>query len=442
MATNFNQNAASLLSATNRIEVPYIKVQIGKYTFGTYDKQYLNETSEQGFYKKAEITYPNYVQSLNITKINGRVNQYELNLTYPIKPGDDPNFFEKVFSSVKKTRKIIFTYGDMSAPEYIYRNEQAIITKVGKNFDPQNAKINYTVYAISSSTLSYSGSYTFGGLYKKPSDEIKRVLKDPSLGLSSLFYGMKNMALVEQYNLIESDDKEVYIERHINTTPLDYLRYLVSIMVPNGLPSNSNKTQTFYILTIHDEAENEIRSINNNNQSLRELGGPYFKITKVSKNLKHPEAYNIVFGYPSGNIITAFNIENNENYSIYYDYQADLNTVDYVERISDSGEIEKVYAPLVSSGNYKHKTRTEDITWWSKITEYPINATMTIKGLLRPALLMEYVNLNIIYFGKKYVDSGLYIITKQVDNISERGCRTTLNMTRVDSPEDFEDLEV
>ena len=67
---------------------------------------------------------------------------------------------------------------------------------------------------------------------------------------------------------------------------------------------------------------------------------------------------------------------------------------------------------------------------------------MTIKGLLRPALLMEYVNLNIIYFGKKYVDSGLYIITKQVDNISDRGCRTTLNMTRVDSPEDFEDLEV
>ena len=434
MPRNNIQNSISLLSSTSRVEVPYIRVQIGDYSFGAYNKQYLNETTEQGFYKKANIQFPNYIQSLTITKINGKVNQYELTLIYPITPADDPNFFEKVFSSVSTTRKIVFSYGDMSVPEYIYKNEQAIITKVTTNFDQQGAKITYNVSAISSATLGYSGSYTLGGFVGKPSDEIKRLLKTTSYGLSSLFYGMADYSKVESLGLIASDDKQVLIEKQTNITILDYLKYLVSIMVPVSLYSNQNKSRAFYILTIHDEAENE----QINNESLRVLGGPYFKISKVVKNMKHPEAYDLTIGYPSATIITNFNIENNENYSIYYDYQAKLNTAEYVERITRDGEVERVYAPAISSRNEKHITRPQDITWWSKITEYPISATITLKGLLRPALLMEFVNLNVLFFGKKHIASGIYIITKQVDSISGSGCRTTLNLTRIDSPDSME----
>lgn len=434
MALNFNQNAASLLSATYRVEIPYIRVQIGDYSFGGYEKQYLNETTEQGFYKKANIKYPNYVQSLSIIKINGKVNQYELVLKYPIKPGDDPNFFEKVFSRENRKRRIIFSYGDMAAPEYVYKNEQAIMTRIGKNFDVQNAIITYTVSAISSAILGYSGSYTFGGYTKKPSDEIKWLLKQDHLGLSSLFYGMADYARVEQLNLIASDDKEVYIQKKVNISVLDYLQYLVSLMIPVSAYSNNNKTQTFYILTIHDEAENEVL----NNIGTRVLGGPYFKITAVTKNMKHPEAYEVTLGYPTATSITSFSIENNENYSIYFNYQNELNTTEYVERINDNGEIDMVYCPAITSKNDQYQTRPQDITWWSKATEYPINATLTVKGLLRPALLMEYINLNIIYFGKKYLDSGVYIITKQTDRIDGSGCRTVLNLTRVDSPDSME----
>jgi len=434
MPVNFNQNAASLLSSTYRVEIPYIRVQIGDYSFGGYDKQYLNETTEQGFYKKANIQYPNYIQSLNITKINGKVNQYELVFIYTIRPGDDPNFFEKVFSRENKRRKIIFSYGDMAAPEYVYKNEQAIITKVGKSFDLAGAKITYNVSAISSAILGYSGSYTFGGYTKKPSDEIKWLLQQKDLGLSSLFYGMADYARVEQLNLIASDDKEVYIQKKVNISVLDYLTYLVSLMVPTSLYSNKNQTQTFYILTIHDEAENEVI----NNVSTRVLGGPYFKITAVTKNMKHPEAYEVTLGYPTATIVTGFSIENNENYSIYFDYQEELNNKEYVERINDKGEMEMIYSPAITSKNEQYITRANDVTWWSKATQYPINATLTFKGLLRPALLMEYINLNIIYFGKKYMDSGLYIITKQVDRIDGSGCRTTLNITRVDSPDSME----
>ena len=120
MTNNLVQNSLALLSSTNRIEVPFIKVTIGSYTFGAFTKQNITETTEQGIYKKAKIEYPNYIQRLSITKINGQVNEYTLELAYPVTPADDPNFFEKVFSSVSDSRKITFSYGDMAVPDYMW----------------------------------------------------------------------------------------------------------------------------------------------------------------------------------------------------------------------------------------------------------------------------------------------------------------------------------
>ena len=60
-------------------------------------------------------------------------------LRYPITQDNDPNFFEKVFSSVSKTRKIIFSYGDLSAPTFLYKNEEAIILDIKNNFDINSA---------------------------------------------------------------------------------------------------------------------------------------------------------------------------------------------------------------------------------------------------------------------------------------------------------------
>jgi len=435
MAKNVIQNTLSLLSATNRIEIPFIKVTIGDYTFGVYSRENLNETTKDGWYKKAKITYPNYIQSLNIKKINGRVNEYNLSLSYPIRPGDDPNFFEKVFSSVSDTRKIVFSYGDMSAPEYIYREEQAIITKVGTTFNINSAIISYTVSAVSSASLASSTARPFDAWYGKPSDRIKWLLNNPDYGLKKLFYGMNNSTLVSELGLIADDDKEVELHRKDNMTSLDYLKYLVSCMVPQGLTGNENITNAFYILTIHDEAENETI----NNVSNRVLGGPYFKISKVTKNINKPEAYSLTIGYPTGNLITNFGLENNENYSIYYNWQGTLSSNDYVERInSRTGEIERVYSPVISSGNHEHLTKSDDITWWSKVTQYPISANIVIKGLLRPALLMEYVRLQVLFHGKKHISSGLYIITRQEDTIDSRGYRTSLNLTKINGDPDME----
>lgn len=110
------------------------------------------------YYTKFNVQYPNYIQSLDITKINGQVNQYSLSISYPVTQIDDPNFFEKVFSSVSKTRKIVFSYGDMSMPTYIYRDEEAIITKIKTQFDLQGGAIKYVVEAVSSAALNSGGN--------------------------------------------------------------------------------------------------------------------------------------------------------------------------------------------------------------------------------------------------------------------------------------------
>jgi hypothetical protein len=91
-----------------------------------------------------------------------------------------------------------------------------------------------------------------------------------------------------------------------------------------------------------------------------------------------------------------------------------------------------VYAPTLPSKNDDFEATASQRTWWTKITQFPINATITVQGLLRPARLLTYVRLNVIFpGGGRHISSGLYIITKQTDVLDQNGYKTTLNMTRV-----------
>ena len=53
---------------------------------------------------------------------------------------------------------------------------------------------------------------------------------------------------------------------------------------------------------------------------------------------------------------------------------------------------------------------------------------------------MSYVKLNMYYFGKKHISSGLYVISKQVDTIDESGFRTTLSLVRVAGDDEEENI--
>ena len=98
-------NNVNLLSSLSRVETPFVKVVIGDYVFGVAMKSNIVVNGNQVVQGN---TYPNYIESLEIEKINGVVNNYTLSIRYAITQDDDPNFFNKVFSSVSKTRAITF----------------------------------------------------------------------------------------------------------------------------------------------------------------------------------------------------------------------------------------------------------------------------------------------------------------------------------------------
>lgn len=334
----------SLLSSMARIQAPWIKVTIGNYTFGVFSKSTARQITENGFYSAYNIQYPNYVQSLTIDKINGQVNKYSLTIKYPVRVEDDPNFFEKVFSSVSNSRKIVFSYGDSMMPEYCYKEEEAIITGVTQSFSMGSSfqsVITYTVSAVSAAALGSVGSFTFltsGAI--KPSDEIKKIFKKKEYGLKDIFTGM-NDANVDA--LIASDDKEVQIESKTNISPLDYIKYLVENMIPKGAIQNSTN-KDIYILTIHDDTIYD-KLFNDTVVT----GGPYFKVTRTSYEQDHSDAYEIDVGYNNSTIVSNFSIDKNENYSIYFDYASELYPNEYVRRIDRFGNYEEVYAPTSTS---------------------------------------------------------------------------------------------
>lgn len=411
-----------LLSSSARIQVPWVKVTIGDYTFGIFDDETKNWGKKQdGFFGNFSIQYPEYIQSLEVIKINGQVNTYTLRINYPITQHDDPNFFEKVFSSVSRTRKIIFTYGDAETPAYVYKNEEAIITGVSQEFNLQSSAIVYTIKAVSSAALTTDGSITAlaPGHKVKPSDEIKKLFKSNK----SLQNTFTSMSASDLERFIAGDDMEVEIESKQNISAIDYINYLAGCMIPEG--SSKGLSKEIYVMTIYDD------SITSADRGLSKKG-PYFVIKKVSTVMDRDDAYEIDIGINTSTIVRSFSIESNENYSLYYEYQNLAHPEQYVRRINNDGQWEDVYAPTSMARETRFDIKSNDRVWWTKATQFPINATIQVQGLLRPATLMQYVRLNVIFpGGNKHISSGLYIVTRQIDNIGPNGYATTLGLTRI-----------
>lgn len=409
--------AIKLLGTTSRVESPFIQVKIGNYSFGVFNKQ----KGSGAYANMIKYKYPNYVKSLNITKLNGTVNTYTLQMIYQITAGDDPNFLEKVFGQQSNTRRMIISYGDYSTPSFNYKEEGCTITDVKSQIDFNNSSIVYTITAISDALSLQAGTYNFPKRKAKPSDVIKEILYNNAYGVLDVFYGMRNKELVLTKNLIAKDDNAVEIPAQYGVTILNYLNFLVNCMSSQLIGDNSSIKNSKYILTIHDDL-------------MGEFGGPYFKISEIisnTKNINSLNTYEVNIGYPEGDAILNFSIDNNQTYSILYNYSKEINQSDYIYRLNDEGEMESVYSPILTNNRNSFKTEETDKTWWTQVTQYPIKATLTLKGLLRSAMLMTYVKINVYFYGQKHISSGTYVITKQVDDISESGFRTTLSLARI-----------
>lgn len=410
--------AASLFTSSSHVETPFIIVKIGNYTFGHCgkpDKEKLTSTFN--------IDYPNYMESLNITKINGAVNTYVLTMTYAITESDDPNRLEKVFSSISNTRSLKLSYGDWSAPSFIYKEEEAIITKLSTRVNMQNSTIQYTINCTSNALSLTATSHSFSAKFAKPSNEIKRLLSDKNLGLTNIFTGMKN---TDFSNFIDSSDKEVQLEAKPSIGILDYISYLVSCMVWLGESSPDLKTSC-YFWSVYDDISNK-------------YGGTYFKVTRVAANVSTSLSYNtyeVDVGYPTDANIMDFSINNDDSWSLLYNYSSDVSMPKYSYSIDSDGNLVQKHCSLASTSKSTYTTNEATRNWWSLVTQFPITATLVIKGLLRPAMLMSYIKVNTYFYGHKHISSGLYIITKQVDDIRGTGYRTTLSLTRVGGDESY-----
>lgn len=402
---------ASLVSTQTQVESPFIILTIGQYTFG-------QSTKKIGRYTK--VTFPNFMQSLNIKKINGSINTYTIKISYQITENDDPNMLEKVFSSISGDRKIKITYGDWMLPTYIYRDEEAMLTKVTSQVDFNNSKIDYTLTAVGTPGKLAGLRYNFSACVAKPSDIIKSLVKNKMYNLDTIFYGMKNIDDNKLSRLIVSDDIAVNLKAQTDVDLISYINYLVTCMRTSA-DSNTNIKQSVYYWASFDDITNE-------------FGGPYFKVVRVDSDMQYTDSYScyaIDIGYPSGNYVVNFSLNTTNLWSILYSQSAELAIPEYTYDIDSKGNIISDYSPkLLNSQKYNTATEaTKD--WWSKMTQFPLSATLTIKGLLKPALITQSLKVNTYFFGKKHISSGMYIINKQEDIIDSSGYRTILTLTRI-----------
>lgn len=410
-----------LNSVPTLVESPFIIVTIGKYTLGSYTGN--KTTTSLGML--AQVNFPNFVNSLNITKVNGTVNTYTIGIVYQIAPGDDPNLIDKIFSSVSATRKLSLSYGDWRNPASIYKEETALITNVTSSLDMSASKITYTVQCVSDALSLASAIYDFPAREAKPSDIIKEMIKDVSYGLLSVFKGMVDFQRVLTNGLIASNDKKVKIEARQNMNVIEYLNFLVGAMTPVDSKSEDTIIQAGnYFLAIHDDITNA-------------LGGTYFEVKEVKADTKvsNYDVYEVDVGYPGDNFVTQFNLTNNQQYTILYDYAGKIEQTKYIYSIDNNGQLSTQYAPSIARSKSLYKVTEQNKNWWSKVTQFPIEATLTIKGLTRPSILMSQVRINTVMYGQKHISSGLYIITKHQDKLDSNGYTTTLTLLRIGGDE-------
>lgn len=381
--------------ALNPVEAPFIELTIGDYTFGTVDKGKLDR-------------YPNYINGLNVTRTNGSMNEYTINLVHQIRPGDNPNFIDELLSK-NSYDKITIKYGDANS-QVIFTDSNALLIGATVSFDFVSCRISYTLKATSSCISVASHKRTFASTTEQPSNIIRELLyNDTSGDLLNAFPRMRDKNFVETNNLIPSTDTAVEIEEFKNVTVVTYLKNLVSAMksITNDVINST------YMLTLEDG---------------------YFRISELSNSYVYDAPlYEVDVNFPDNNQVFSFNVDTNYTWPIAYDYSGNVSNYNY--EILNNGQI-KTYS--TNSSNLTDYTspmqRNLNENWWTQVTEFPISAKLTCRGLLSPLLLLTYVKINCLYYGSQRINSGVYIVTGQEDSLDGGGYRTTLTLLRVAGP--------
>lgn len=389
---------SKLQTLQSRISSPFITCEFGGEQFGLRNEF-------DSVYRTRDVRY---VTSLvTDKKASGAVNTYTLALTYVVSPGMDPNYIDTIISKAKD-RKIYFTYGDMSQPEYYYVKEQAIITNIVPQIDFSKYSLSYVISATSSVALGYSVKRTYPERKAtKPSTVILELLYSTDSPFLSIFPGMRDKTKVLNSLLIPQNDLPVYIEEKKDISPIDYLRVLVSKMTCSD--------GSFYALLMKDDLDN--------------IDGPYFEIVNsvLHQGKGNHYSVDIDVGYPSDTPIYSFVPSQNTSLALITSFQEEVDKPKPSQLTPEGTSLS-----IATKGG---KVAPEMLQWWKMMTSYPINATLKTRGLLKPAVLCDYLHINIYFFGIKYNYSGYYMITGQKDLVDSSGYSTELSLVRVKGEE-------
>ena len=397
--------AVNLLSYPSFVEAPTISVSFNGVTIGGYGN--------------VGDKYPNYLDSLTVTKINGKINQYDITLKYQVRAGEDPNFIDKLLSNTGYQNQVKILYGDSAMSSSLFREENAIITDCKYKESVASSTITYNIKALSASTMLSNKYATYATITDKPSNILHKLLYESgttSKALQEYFPGMVSKTLVDAQNLIPTNDATVTVGGMEDVDVLTYMKHVIACMT-----NEADNTLSSYYLSFMDDVDNK-------------MGGAYFKITELAQGVPelsndNKAMYELDIGYPGNNFITNFDIVTDQYWPLVYEYNGRIPR--YTYEIDNLGNlVENVNSSLL----YDPRYQVNDIgrsNWWKDVTEFPIQAKVTLKGVTKPVMLMSYVKINCLFYGAKDLASGLYVVTNQEDRVSSNGCTTTLTLLRL-----------
>ena len=395
--------ANSLLSVgKNLVEAPFVQLEIAGKTIGTY--------------RGESNTYPNYISGLTVSKINGELNTYTINLVYQVRAGEDPNRLDKLFSA-NQFNPIKIYYGDLNA-SYVFEENGAVVTNITSQRDYVSNKINYVISATSAGTRLDAITGTFAPVTSKPSTQLSNLMYESQYSslIKSAYPGMANKTHVFSRGLIPTNDSVVNIMGKKNISINDYMTYLVSIM-STQTESASILRNSIYMIQYYDDINS----------------GSSFAVKKITAgstfNNVNSNIFEVDINYPDDALIYNFNVSTNNSWAIMYDKKVTNNAPEYFYDIDSQGNIQKTYSPNITK---KASQMSEiDKNWWSYMVNFPVKATLTMRGLLRSSYLTDYIIVNAYFYGIKHYTSGLYTIVGQEDTLNGSGFKTTLSLVKV-----------
>lgn len=391
-------HSSALPANISYVESPYVSVTIGGRVIGIKNKD----------------KYPDYIQGIYSKKTNGTINEYKVTLIHQIAPGDNPNYIDELIGKTGYN-EIILSYGD-SNNNVNFRDVKCMITNVTTSFDFMGSKITYTLYCTSLSLVTANAKFNYPKVIDKPSNVIHNLLYNSANSmLLEQFPNMRSKTYVDSKGFIPTDDRVITIAEVRNTNPLNYLIHLVSLM-----QNESDKDKSSYFLSIEDT-----------------LG--VFKILEVDnniQNLNNQFMYEVNVGYPDTNQVYKFNAKTNYAWAMAYNSAPGINNYKYT--IDNEGELKRLDTKAIYKTNSINSTSgIQNYNLWQQLTSFPVQATLTCRGLIKPLLLLQYVKINVIFQGNERITSGVYIITQQEDTVDSQGFRTTLQLLRVAGDDEY-----